>query len=272
MPAKKQERAEDNAHDGDALDWVRELFGKELLRKREESREPATDKPEDDAKDGESQDKVNVEPAVAPENSRNVAREDVVHGDDGCFPEHLRNLACGEGGNGGREQGRHLEVASQQDFERERDGRERGLEKAREACRHACHEQNAGSVLHVNLRADVVAEGGANLHRHALAARTAPEEVRDPGRHHDERDEAERNLLLFAVCDIENDSHAAFGALADFFVREHDGNTAESECRNPVQRVCVTYDTDAVEHLAKECGKRTDDGAEEQGRNGEYRL
>ena len=148
----------------------------------------------------------------------------------------------------------------------------RGLEKAREACRHACHEQNAGSVLHVDFRTHVVAEGGANLHRHALAARTAPEEVRDPGRHHDERDEAERNFLLLAVRDIENDSHAAFRALSEFLVREHDGDAPECERRNPVQRVCIADCADAVEHLAEESGKRTDDGSEEQGRNGEYRL
>ena len=86
----------------------------------------------------------------------------------------------------------------------------------------------------MDFRADVMAEGSANLHGDAFAAGTSAEEVRDPRRYHDERNQAERNFAFFAMRDVEDDSHAAFRTLAELAVGEDDGDAAQCECRNPV--------------------------------------
>ena len=53
MPAEQQKRAKRNAHDGDALDGIRELFGEELFGKREQPGECSADNPEENPENGE---------------------------------------------------------------------------------------------------------------------------------------------------------------------------------------------------------------------------
>ena len=90
--------------------------------------------------------------------------------------------------------------------------------------------------------------------------------------HHDERNQAERDFPFLAVRDVEYDSHAPFRAVSEFAVGEDDGNTADGECRDPVQRVCVADGADILQDGAEECRERSHDGAEDEGGADEYRL
>ena len=130
-------------------------------------------------------------------------------------------------------------MACEQYFEGERYCRERGLEEPREARRHACDKQYAVRVLEVELGADVVPESGANLHRDAFAAGTAPEQVSEPRARNDHRDHTERNLIFLAMGDCEHHVHPAFGSLAELLVCKGNQYTRNRECRNPVKRVRI---------------------------------
>ena len=163
-------------------------------------------------------------------------------------------------------------MTGDEDFKRDGDGGHRGLEQAREARGHARDKQNAGGVLDVDFRTDVVPERAADLHRDTLAPRAPAEQVGDPGGRHDEWDQAQGNFAFLAVRGIEHESHAAFRALADLLVREYYHDTRQRQCRNPVHRMHVADVVHALEHLPEEGSKRTDDCTEEQGRNGEYWL
>ncbi len=71
-----------------------------------------------------------------------------------------------------------------------------------------------GASLHVQQPPYAVGYSRAELHRHALAARAAAEEVRQPGGAHDEGHEPERYLLSVRVPDLEHHAHAVFTARA----------------------------------------------------------
>ena len=72
--------------------------------------------------------------------------------------------------------------------------------------------------------------------------------------------------------DVEYDSHAAFRAFAELAVGEDDGDAAQCERRDPVQRVRVADGAYVLQDGSEERRERPDECAEDECRPDEYRL
>ena len=129
-------------------------------------------------------------------------------------PQRPRSCAGEERGDGGGQQRPVLQPAHGEHLHGKGRGGERRPEQPRKARGYARYQHQPRRVLHAQQPPHAVGYCRAELHRHALAARAAAEEVRQPGGAHDEGHEPERYVLPVRVPDLEHHAHAVFAAHA----------------------------------------------------------